>query len=262
VWPAPETPPPAAAPKPLPRAAAAPRPLPASGVFRQSPRKWRVVLPHRYREGVEPTNNAAELRIRHAVLLRKTSYGTHSGEGSRFVERILTVHASLRQQDRRVLEFVRDACLIRAIPSGRIALNGYAVDYEASANHEQPAIAPKAPEINSSAAMTGPRPPCRSKNRMMIPANPAEKALATSKRLRCSTLNITTSTALTPRMPETTPSGHAISSIFRRTGSSSSKGSGTKPRREKIFSTTRCAIGVAVHALSTAPPRLPKATTP
>ena len=63
-----------------------------------------------YREGVEPTNNTAELRVRHAVLLRKTSYGTHSSAGSRFVERILTVHATLRQQNRSVLEFVRDAC--------------------------------------------------------------------------------------------------------------------------------------------------------
>lgn len=63
-----------------------------------------------YREGVEPTNNAAELRVRHAVLWRKTSYGTHSAEGGRFVERILTAHATLRQQDRNVLAFLRDAC--------------------------------------------------------------------------------------------------------------------------------------------------------
>lgn len=64
-----------------------------------------------YREGVEPTNNAAELRIRHAVLWRKTSYGTHSPEGSRFVERVLTVHATLRQQNRSVLDFLHDACV-------------------------------------------------------------------------------------------------------------------------------------------------------
>lgn len=63
-----------------------------------------------YYEGVEPTNNAAEQRVRHGVLWRKTSHGTHSETGSRFVERILTVHASLRQQNRNVLEFVRDAC--------------------------------------------------------------------------------------------------------------------------------------------------------
>ena len=41
---------------------------------------------------------------------RKTSYGAHSEEGSRFIERILSVHATLRQQKRNVLRFVEDAC--------------------------------------------------------------------------------------------------------------------------------------------------------
>lgn len=63
-----------------------------------------------YVEGVEPTNNAAERAVRHGVLCRKTSYGTHSEEGSRFVERILTVHATLRQQQRNILDFLNDAC--------------------------------------------------------------------------------------------------------------------------------------------------------
>jgi transposase len=63
-----------------------------------------------YVEGVEPTNNAAERAIRHGVLWRKTSHGTHSEEGSRFTERILTVHATLRQQRRSVLDFIHDAC--------------------------------------------------------------------------------------------------------------------------------------------------------
>ena len=61
-------------------------------------------------EGVEPTNNAAEQVVRHAVILRKISYGTHSEAGSRFIERILTVHASLRRQKRSALTFIRDAC--------------------------------------------------------------------------------------------------------------------------------------------------------
>ncbi len=63
-----------------------------------------------YVEGVEPTNNVAERAVRHGVLCRKTSYGTHSEEGSRFIERILSVHATLRQQQRNVLHFVHDAC--------------------------------------------------------------------------------------------------------------------------------------------------------
>jgi transposase len=60
-------------------------------------------------EGVEPTNNAAERAVRHAVCWRKTSYGTDSEAGSRFVERILTVVASCRQQGRNILKFLVDA---------------------------------------------------------------------------------------------------------------------------------------------------------
>lgn len=63
--------------------------------------------------GVEPTNNLAERAVRHAVLWRKACFGTHSELGSRFVERILTTHASLRQQGRNVLEFIRDACVAK-----------------------------------------------------------------------------------------------------------------------------------------------------
>jgi transposase len=58
------------------------------------------------RAGVEPTNNAAERAVRHAVCWRKTSYGTDSERGSRFVERMLTVVASCRQQGRGVLHFL------------------------------------------------------------------------------------------------------------------------------------------------------------
>lgn len=61
-------------------------------------------------EGVEPTNNAAELRLRHGVMWRKTSFGTDSPNGSRFVERILTVVTTLRMQGRNVLDYVTAAC--------------------------------------------------------------------------------------------------------------------------------------------------------
>jgi transposase len=58
--------------------------------------------------GIEPTNNAAERALRHAVLWRKMSGGTASEWGSRFVERILTVVATCRQQGRNVLEFLTE----------------------------------------------------------------------------------------------------------------------------------------------------------
>jgi transposase len=61
-------------------------------------------------EGVEPTNNAAERAIRPGVLWRKGSFGTQSVEGSRFVEAMMTVVATLKQQHRNVLDYVTAAC--------------------------------------------------------------------------------------------------------------------------------------------------------
>src|SRR3954447_20217161 len=56
--------------------------------------------------GIEPTNNAAERALRHAVLWRKSSGGTASEWGSRFVERVLSVVDTCRQQGRNVLEYL------------------------------------------------------------------------------------------------------------------------------------------------------------
>jgi transposase len=75
------------------------------GILALAPALWTFMrVP-----GVEPTNNAAERALRSCVLMRKTSFGTHSEEGSRFVERMLTVAATLRQQKRNVVDYVTDA---------------------------------------------------------------------------------------------------------------------------------------------------------
>lgn len=58
---------------------------------------------------VEPTNNRAERVLRRAVLWRRRSFGCHSAEGCRFVERILTVVQTLREQKRSVLRFLTNA---------------------------------------------------------------------------------------------------------------------------------------------------------
>lgn len=68
-------------------------------------------------EGIEPTNNHGERGVRHPVMWRKGSFGTDSQNGSRFVERILTVVMTLRLQKRNVLDYVTDAC--RAALEGR-----------------------------------------------------------------------------------------------------------------------------------------------
>jgi transposase len=57
-------------------------------------------------EGVEPTNNDAERALRHGVIYRKLSGGTESEAGSRFVERMLSVVATCRQQEVNVLDYL------------------------------------------------------------------------------------------------------------------------------------------------------------
>jgi transposase len=69
-------------------------------------RLWTFV----WREGIEPTNNAAERALRHAVLWRKGSGGTDSRRGSRFVERILSARETCRQQGRGLFEYLAGCC--------------------------------------------------------------------------------------------------------------------------------------------------------
>jgi len=57
-------------------------------------------------EGVGPTNNHAERELRHGVIYRKLSGGTDSESGSRFVERMLSVVATCRQQAVNVLDYL------------------------------------------------------------------------------------------------------------------------------------------------------------
>jgi transposase len=62
---------------------------------------------------IEPTNNEAERALRHAVQWRKTSYGTQGETGRRFVQNVLTIVATCRQQGRNVLEFLTACCQAR-----------------------------------------------------------------------------------------------------------------------------------------------------
>ena len=60
-------------------------------------------------EDVEPTNNASERSLRHAVIWRKLSFGTQSASGSRFVEIILSVIETCRQQNRDVFKYLTES---------------------------------------------------------------------------------------------------------------------------------------------------------
>jgi transposase len=60
-------------------------------------------------EGVEPTNNQSERALRHAVIWRKLSFGTQSAKGSRFVETMLSIVETCRQQSKNVFAYVTSA---------------------------------------------------------------------------------------------------------------------------------------------------------
>jgi hypothetical protein len=63
-----------------------------------------------YKEGIEPTNNAAEQALRPAVIWRGLSFGSQSESGSQFVARMLTVNRTLKVQGRSVLDFLTESC--------------------------------------------------------------------------------------------------------------------------------------------------------
>ncbi|ASC69925.1 hypothetical protein XM38_046480 [Halomicronema hongdechloris C2206] len=70
-------------------------------------------------EGVEPTNNDSERALRPAVIWRGISFGSQTKAGSTFVARMLTVIATLRSQNRSILEYMTEAC--RAAREGKPA---------------------------------------------------------------------------------------------------------------------------------------------
>jgi len=86
--------------------------------------KCRRIIKHREHlwtfvqdQSVDPTNNLAERIVRQGVLWRKSSFGTQSERGARYVERILTVGATCRLQGgkghlqgRSIIEYLREAC--------------------------------------------------------------------------------------------------------------------------------------------------------
>lgn len=74
-------------------------------LYEHRDRLWRF-LRH---EDVEPTNNASERALRHAVIWRKLSFGTQSAAGSRFVETMLTVVETCRQQNRSAFDYLVQA---------------------------------------------------------------------------------------------------------------------------------------------------------
>jgi transposase len=80
-----------------------------AGLCRGLLRHFEMLWTFTRHSNIEPTNNAAERALRHGVIWRKLCYGTDSASGSRFVECILTVLATCRQQNRDLLSFLHDS---------------------------------------------------------------------------------------------------------------------------------------------------------
>jgi transposase len=80
-----------------------------AGFSQELLKHWDALWTFSQVEGIEPTNNAAEQALRHAVLWRKSSFGSRSAAGCRFVERILSMYATCRQQGRSFITLVTEA---------------------------------------------------------------------------------------------------------------------------------------------------------
>lgn len=57
---------------------------------------------------IDPTNNHSERLLRRFVIWRKTSFGTQSEKGSRFMERVMSIAATCQLQKRNVLDFISE----------------------------------------------------------------------------------------------------------------------------------------------------------
>jgi transposase len=78
------------------------------GLCRNLQDRWESLWTFVRVAGVEPTNNRAERAVRPAVLWRKTSLFSQSERGREYVERLLTVKTTLRQNGGNLLEFLTE----------------------------------------------------------------------------------------------------------------------------------------------------------
>jgi transposase len=59
-----------------------------------------------FAEGVEPTNNHSEQQIRHCVIDRRITQGTRGEAGQRYHERMWTIIATCKKQNRSIFTFL------------------------------------------------------------------------------------------------------------------------------------------------------------
>ncbi|HEY0261176.1 MAG TPA: IS66 family transposase [Lacisediminihabitans sp.] len=89
------------------------------GLARNLIKVWPALWTFVDHEGVEPTNNRAERGLRHAVIYRKLSQGSHSTQGAIATERLLSAAISCRLQGRSLFAYLAEVA--QATTSGRPA---------------------------------------------------------------------------------------------------------------------------------------------
>lgn len=78
------------------------------GLARNLIKVWPALWTFAEVDGVEPTNNRAERGLRHAVIYRKLSQGSHSTEGALATERLLSAAISCRLQGRSLFAYLAE----------------------------------------------------------------------------------------------------------------------------------------------------------
>jgi transposase len=71
-------------------------------------KRWPALWTFTEIDGVEPTNNHAERGLRGAVIYRKLSLGSQSGNGERTTERLLSASITCRLQGRSLFAYLTD----------------------------------------------------------------------------------------------------------------------------------------------------------
>lgn len=78
-----------------------------AGMCRDLLRQFKCLWTFVAVEGVEPTNNAAERELRHAVILRGLVVSTKSEAGRELLTRLMSVFATCRKQGRNMLGYLK-----------------------------------------------------------------------------------------------------------------------------------------------------------
>jgi len=93
------------------------------GLARNLLKVWPALWTFVEAEGVEPTNNAAERGLRHAVIYRKLSQGSRSERGKRTTERLLSAAITCRLQGRSLFAYLTEVteASIRGQPAASLA---------------------------------------------------------------------------------------------------------------------------------------------